>query len=524
MNDRKTALLIFIVALLLFAASMPSREFIGLDCRFSLFVRDILSNGVHGIFPYLYGEAYPDYTVVHAVLAALCAKVLGFSYLSLAIPGAVAAALAVSFTYLCGARISRETGLIAVFIELFSFGFVSNGRNLSVDFFVAAIVMIMFYFLMKYKDSLLISLLTVFIAVFAAVIFRTSLGALIVPAVAFVFYASVLQWKRSLLILIVSGCSVLTALGSIFFAAWLEGGADFLYRLFDAQISGRMSSSKPFFFYFVSGLAEYSLASLLFLGLLIANGKRFFGKIREENEDLRRFVMWVLLIITGLSIPGTKHLRYIIPLVPAMALAAAIMVQRDERLANLLRHWTLKAVLILPWLGLSAVIVTSMIVPFIYSSQNFVIAGMGFAALALAWRAQERALTVRVGLASLVAFWAVVIFICEPAEAYLAGSRNFVEKAMASMKSEAMSEIIFFKTGPDGDDVKFLANTEGLAIKQPVFTGDPKTLFEHSGKALVIIRKNELPSIEGAGLDITVLHEGEIGHKKYAAVKAAASK
>ena len=60
-----------------------------------------------------------------------------------------------------------------------------------------------------------------------------------------------------------------------------------------------------------------------------------FGKILKpsSNEErlIAQLVVWTLIIMVGMSIPGTKNTRYILPAAPALAIIASyILVEKPD--------------------------------------------------------------------------------------------------------------------------------------------------------------------------------------------------
>jgi hypothetical protein len=83
---------------------------------------------------------------------------------------------------------------------------------------------------------------------------------------------------------------------------------------------------------------------------------------------------------------------------------------------------------------------------------------------------------------------------------------------------ERKDTLVFYRVGPDGDDLKYVANLDKIVT--PVFTSDPREILQlEKGEVVITGKENfsELP--ESVLIKIEKIAEGRIGHHVYVAFK-----
>jgi len=139
-------------------------------------------------------------------------------------------------------------------------------------------------------------------------------------------------------------------------AARYEAGPAFVKEVINTQVFNRLDSAspKPFYYYFAH--APFSFATSFPLALIVLGA--FANKISDprlqEWRLLRHCAIWMLAILVGLSIPGDKKVRYLLPLVPAASMIAAHLFVIGDRNRFLLgvRKLVVKFCYLLPVLGM----------------------------------------------------------------------------------------------------------------------------------------------------------------------------
>lgn len=316
--------MVFLISLLIFTAGLNAQEVTSFDTRFYLFAKEMLRNGM-GWFPTTYGEPYPDYPVTSTLLIYVSATMFGgLNKLTAVLPSAMAAACTVALTYLVGALQNRKWGLIAASFMLMTLMFLKSARAISLDMYPALFTAWCFY--LVYKADLRQSEVTkcIYLLLALSFAFRGPIGLVMPAGVISSYYLLNRNWKK----LIYFGTAALMVLvictAVLFVIAYYVGGHPFLQDVIRMQFAGRIENTyQPLYFYFTNSIGNYAvsypLAWLVILGMIGAHRKQ-----DKKNLDLIiKLAGWMLVILIGMSIPGDKKARYILPMVPAIALIAA---------------------------------------------------------------------------------------------------------------------------------------------------------------------------------------------------------
>ena len=473
------ALLFFGVALLSFLLFNFDRELIRLECRFVVFVRE-LSAGAHpGLFPSLYGEHYADYPSTYSLLSFGLSKLFGsVCAFTLVLPVAVSIAASIAVTFLIGAEQSKKLGIIAALLLFCTYGFINGGRSIAMDAFVCLGATCAFRFaqLSSLRSGIwsAVHFTLGLCAIAFAFSFRGPIGAVVASAAFISWSLGALEWRKAFFAALACGILFAMLTTGLFAMAWLEGGHKLLSGVLDSQIGGRLSGSgKPFYLYFTNGLAEFAVAFPLALAALFFARGGIWRKGRGADLELfGRFILWGLIVVLGMTVPSTRHLRYILPAIPAFALAAACL-------------WT--------------------------SPESFKIPESF--AKTLRW--------LNVGRVAIAA--AIMTVFCISVVDYLETksqeARTFVREVEEKLPSP--NAYAFFELGPDGDELKFLCNAK--VFFHPVFVSTPSEI-ENSKVPVIALAKafNALP--EALKARAKGLIKGEMGHKSCVAFVIEAEK
>jgi len=427
------------------------------------------SGSIPGLFPTLYGAPYTDYPVSYTALTHFISRLSGgLSTFALTFPVAVAMALSVAGVYLTGSLLSRRLGLCAGLLSLCTLGVINGGRAASIDGFVCLASVACFLLASLSFSGGLGRRVLCFAAAMAFVVFaflmRGPIGAVVASASFIACFAGGLEWRRAFAAAVVCGAVFALCSAAFFYFSWLQGGEPLLKSVVSSQVGGRLTGSgKPFYFYFANGLGEYAAVFPLALAALFFARKGVWR--RGSQEELRFFgraIAWGLVVVLGLSVPSTKHLRYILPAAPGFALAAACLLCHPSLFS--LPSWAAKAV---SWLSLKKL------------------------------------------LAAAALLCALVVFVVERLEVKFEESRTFVNAAISG--STDRERVVFYQLGPDGEELKFLCNAGGRV--KPSFVSDPKDL-PRDGRTVVTLKKafEALPPELKA--KAWLIASGDLGHKR----------
>jgi len=529
MSRRTIAIYIFLASVALFLAGLQSTEFVRINCRFGLFIHEMAENDI-GIFPLLYGEPYCDYLSIHTYLMYLASFLGGVTMLTATLPSALAAGGVMSLTYLIGARMSNKFGLFAVILLAASYEFLCIARAPSPDMFVAFATIFSFYLMYtadRDKKAVRLFLLPLLFVLGFAI--RGPIGAVIPIGVVCAYYLANRNWKTAIaggvLGALVFACCIMLLIIIIYD----EGGRELVKSFQGAQVGNRMSSGKPVWFYFTNALGSYSLTYPLGLFVMISYAwikrKKYFSKAPIDSYTALRQVLtaWFLVIVIGMSIPGTKHLRYIVSAIPALALLGAFVFVNPDKLAifTKVRDIFLKLCRIAPFVVLGIVIIGAIVlkilkidipVPMFLPAVMFLI--LGFALIGGTRKIKDADRIMFTVALTAMTFLVIKIMLIEPIETYSESSYKLVKK-IEDLRP-ANSKLTFCGIGPDGEDLKYCINLKRSKFYIPTFIPldkNEKILNLKTG-TLIIFKSNKTKSIKPeVRKRLQEVAKGDLGHR-----------
>ncbi|MCF6177507.1 MAG: glycosyltransferase family 39 protein [Victivallaceae bacterium] len=507
MNNRKITLLIFTVGMIAFLAGLYSQEIIRINIRYAIFAFEMKQYGMQ-LFPTLYGKPYLDYFSPFIILTYITTwGGTWINMLTLTIPTAIAGALTLVVTYLIGEQVNKKLGLYAVLICLMTYTFFASVRTPSMDIFVTLFTALSFYLAYtahkngKWKHLLFIPLC--FLASFAI---RGPLGLVIPAAVVFSYYAVNHHWRQATATAIVTAIIGLTGMTAVLYLCAYSGGRELVTLFLDNQIFSRMGGHKPLWFFFSRGLHSYALALPLAFLVIICYAKKLIIKpLKADSAQLylmRSLTAWLLIVFIGMSIPGDKHLRYILPIIPAAALLAAwIFVNFDNSIlfAKLKKIFFLltKIAPVAASLTCIGIIIASNLLHLNIRQLPLIIGCLLFIALAISTLKIPRKLKLEYYHLSLVASMTLSIIILQITvisvmEEYKESSVKFVTAVEQLRQGKPL---YFFKLGPDGEELKYLVNLPYGKMFIPEFIIPPGKYGKTAGTKLPVRAKKQPSAI-----------------------------
>ncbi len=521
-KTNKDSLVIFLLGFVIFIVALTP-EFTGYEARFVLFAQEMLRYGPT-FFPTTYQIPYPDYPATSTFMIYLVSLLLGkVTPFSAVLPTTVTSALILVVIYRIGAIQSRKWGLVAVLFALSTHLFFSETRSISLDQYVSLTTVLCFYIVYsagifnKRKRLWFIPLLLV-----AGFSFRGPIGLIVPAAVVCSYYLWAGEFRKSILVCLMTlGLLIMCSVG-LLAAAYIQAGEVFAKRVINAQVAERMAQSREsYFFYWYRCLFSCAPCYLLAILVVVASFKNI---VRRENKSYKLMgylVSWILIVLIGLSFPAAKKARYILPVVPALSLVAAYLLINPSIKGVLFE--TRKTVLsICSFLPLLASIVTVGIFSFgkyfgLDVDVHYLIALVLLISLIIITGIVKRRLKghpnqdVVLAAVGVAAFIIVNIGIAEPVSLAIECTRPFVEK-MKSLQKERLGEIVFYQIGPDGEDIKFMANYD-RPIK-PVFIKSAEDLLRQSPQIYFIALQEEFDDLpKEIAQEMQVQFYGKIGHK-----------
>ena len=511
--------LLFCGSLLIFTWGLSSQEVVAFDSRFYLFALEMWRHGI-SLFPTTYSRPYPDYPVTSTALIYFFACLYGgLNKLIAILPSAIAASLTVVTTYLIGCLHQKRLGFYAVLFLLLTIGFLKSARSISLDMYPTLLTAGCFYLI--YSADLLqrprrsrwiYPLMTISFA------FRGPIGLVMPAGVICVYYFLNLRIKK----LVTTGIFaflLLVALVAVLFAvAYYAGGETFLRDVMRMQALGRIDNYyRPIYYYMTASLGGYALsfplACLVLLGVAIC-------KFKNENMPHTRFLLyltgWVLIIMLGMSVPGDKKLRYILPIVPALSLLAAYPLAMNVKQTY---FCCLRAILGWLFLFFPALCLLAIELIYLYAHRAgidykipfvslifFFVSAQSIALITAYFCRHALRFDVILTLATAV-FLVFYLTVVEPVSFYYDKARDAIA-AIEMLRLKQDAQLVFYKEQPDGLPIKYLIDSP--VETKPIFIETPAALLQFSGPAFFVASAARFAEL--AHERFTIIATIEMGH------------
>lgn len=514
-------ILLFFCSLVLFTWGLSSEEIVGFESRFFLFAKEMWQTGINW-FPTTYFQPYPDYPATSTILIYFAAKLFGgLNKLTAVLPTAIAASFTIVFTYLIGSLHSKRWGFYAVCFLFLTISFLKGARSITLDMYPTMITACCFYLVYSAdfaKRSARLWLL--FPLLFLSFAFRGPIGLVIPTGVICSYYLIDKNYRKLFFIGCVALLLLIICTGALLALAQHVGGHAFMNDVLHMEVMGRMDSSNlPVFFYFTDAIGKYALsypvACLVLLG--VAYYYFYANKKLPEIDFLAKLFGWMLIILVGMSIPGDKKIRYILPMVPATALIAAypFVVTTNEKYFVIIASLLQKFFLLLP---IILIVATESV--FYYANFHDIqisipyfaiisfLAIMQFINFWLFYRYKSHTTFIFAVAALTLAI--IQIYVIEPIELYVDRAKAFV-LAMESLRAQDHARLVFYKENPDGLPIKYIVNMP--QEEKPVYINSAQELQAYPAPTFFVTKVNNFDELPPVLADkFTIVGNDTLGH------------
>ncbi len=488
MQNKDYSLLIFLTGIVAFTIGLAA-EFTGFDCRAAMFAQEMFRNGPT-FFPTTYGQPYPDYTAASTFMIYLVSLIFGkVTPLTATLPTAIVSSLVLVITYRIGAIRSKKWGLFAVLLLLFTKGFFSLSRRISQDQYTTLVTALSFYLIYSstvyHKQKRLWFIPLLFVVGF---IFRGPIGLVIPTAVVCIYYLFNRDFKLFALMASAASILLIICFKGLLVAAAYQGQETFAHDVWVWQVSSRMGQITHWVgYYFSESFTKYAIVYPFAVIVIIARFKEIFKCKNSDYRLIAYLVLWMLVVVLGMSVPGCKKIRYILPIIPAAALVASYMFVepfRDDIVFGT-KKWFL---VFCSWFPLGTTI--AILVTWVMNKQGFIHFEVNYLAVAVC----SALLTISVYIVrrkykegfpcefafvaiAAVMFIVIKIGITDVRNFNRNRTRPFVQKVI-SLQKQQPGEIAFYKIGSDSDAIKFMANLDKPIL--PKFANSPETILSYN--------------------------------------------
>lgn len=517
--------LLFLLGLLLFTWRLGGQEIISFDSRVYLFALEMWRHGL-SLFPTTYGQPYPDYPVTSTVLIYFSALLFGgLDKFTAVLPTAIAASLTLVFVHKIAVLRNRQLGFYSVLMLLATLAFFKNARAIALDMYPTVITAACFY--LVYSASVLDRPQRskwVYPLLVLGFMFRGPIGLVIPTGVVCVYYLLAGNVRRFLCTGFIALFLLILCTTGLLIAAHAVGGIDFFHDVWRMEVMGRIDNPYlPFYFYFTESFFSYALSyPFAFFGML---GSFYYYYVKLTRSINKRYLLklsgWMLVILVGMSVPGDKKVRYILPVAPALALMAGHLWVTKTRQGYFV---VLQKLLV----GLFFVLPTILflVTMFVWQSAErvglpntlpFMSVSVFFAltqAATVYFYYTDTDLPERrrrwVALLGTICLVVANIFMIEPIELYSEATRDFVV-AVEQARVDDKAALAFYREGADGMPVKYVVNMQ--QEDKPVFVADLESLQKLRKPVYVVTSRSyfqELPDY--VRNNYKVVKEGRVGH------------
>lgn len=495
---------IFFLGIVLFTFGLFHQEIISFESRFYLFAQNMLKDGP-SLFPYTYGHPYPDYPGTSTFLIYLAANLFGgLNKFTAVLPGAIASAGTLAVTYLIGALFDRRWGIAAVFFLLFTAVFIQEARTISLDVYITFITTTCFYLVFsseKYKNYKRLAWIPLLLSF--GFFIRGPIGLVVPTGVICTFYLLEKNIKLFLiagifsLFLLVVNCCLLLLL-----AEHIEGH-QFVHDILHMQIFSRMGDQKapPIYFYFIENFGPFIVTYPLMIIMLLG-----IRQPLKNKKFLLHLLGWIGIILLGLSIPGDKKIRYILPIAPALALFCGyLFVTKESRFFNNLKKYFILLCTYLPLLSCIAIAIC-----LVKTHWQLPYAELFIFLIAIQLVALNKSETLRL-LAGVTTFLIISIFVLEPINLQLNQARKFVQQIEIT-RHVHNAKLVFYREAEDGLPIKYLINMP--QTETPLFFNSPEQLLTFRQPAFYIAKKENFDSLPpNIFSQLKVIGRGKMGRE-----------
>jgi 4-amino-4-deoxy-L-arabinose transferase-like glycosyltransferase len=517
--EARDSIIIFLLGVLVFTLALTP-EFIGFQSRFAMFAREMLRNGP-SFFPTTYGHPYADYPAASVDLVYLVSLPFGrVTSFAAVLPSALASALILVLTYRIGALRCRRWGLAGALFALVTAQFLTDSRSTALDQYTSLATVLSFY-LVYSADQLgrsrrlgLLPLVWIF-----GFIFRGPIGLVVPVAVVGGYYLWNARFQRLAIVAGVALVTLAVCVAGMLAAAQMQGGPPLVQRVLSSQLTGRINDrGRGFSYYWLRCFISYALSYPI---AVLVVGSRFKAILRKGSEDdrlLGALAVWVLIVMLGMSIPSVKHTRYLLPIVPAISLIASRLVveasfagamlgvrRTFERVCRRLPLpvaaavgglFLLKYAAALPWEAHYVAAIVTLVL----------LAGVS-RKLETSW--SDRAIH-SLGICAAVII-IVIVGVTDPISYSLERTEPLV-KQVETLQKDRPGELVFFRIGPDQEDIKFVVNMSHPT--KPRFTESFEELKDLVSPHYIIAEEEVFQSLPPDIETLTrPLLRGRIGHE-----------
>ena len=444
---------IFLLSFFLFSLGTVCVEIVRIDVRFAIFVQDLTRYSL-SVFPTINGVPYPDYPVTMTLFAWLFSAAGRFlNQWTLSLFSMLCGSLTVALVWLTGEKMKKGVGVIAASLLFMTLEFNTTIMGFGIDVPVMAAGSLILYLLTagsrmrRGGSEILFFLLLVF-----CFLIRGPMGLLLLGSAVGGWLLFARQWKRVVIWGLLGAATVVICMGGGYSLIQAAGGRDLFDQFLAWQITSRMAAD-DLFFYLFDGPVVFSPSTALAIATLLTAAA--IRKMRRGGSVLLPLFGFLLFPLILLSVPGCKHLRYMMITVPAFALIGAWGVRMSfllPRCRRILRT-VFRFLASYGWIiALCAALAVTIVSAFFYDTRMFF-----RCALLLLFPAAGLLHRKKKGFLRDIFRTGVVLGILGTVFIFPASTcREVSEKFVRTIEPHRTGRLYFYRIGVDHEDLKYL--------------------------------------------------------------------
>lgn len=538
------AVLVFLLGLFIFTV-MLTRNFSPHEAEEVLYIQSMLRHGF-SLFPTLYDGVlthlnFPGPLSLSYLSCLLFGKLTLFT---MVFPSAIAAALALSVTYLTGALRSKVWGIYAVLFMVGTEIFFVSAR--SVDPYVyRMLITICSLFVVIVLETNTILLTTVLFILFVLGFFVNGVLGLIFPALLVWIYLLYRQeMKKCGGMFCVAIVAFLVSVGVMVWLASSQGGSVLVHKMIMRQINtlGQPQSVKSLYS-FLSLLWMYCLSlPVALLVIVIRWSNLIFAKNKWTMQFLRALFSFTIIVIV-VTLFNSNVFTSMLMITPILSLIAGYLFIEEHTgvITTTTRRFVVWVMSLIPFLSLILMVIAAMIhywnpekyITVLYMPSIILLVLLCLIAFVVVFKKMLMPDT-RILAIMLLALLSYVVFnigLVEQVQANQSSTITLSKELFLQLQKKPQT-IVFYQIGPDKEDLMLMLNlklSEDAAkasaqknildlekiVESPAFVNTPKALLSYPHPAYVVMKQEVYDHLaQQVTGDLQKILTGEVDEEK----------
>jgi hypothetical protein len=538
------SVVIFVLGVFIFTV-MLTRGFSPREAEEVLYIQGMLHHGF-SLFPMLYGGVVTNFNFPGPLsLSYLSCLLFGkLTLFTVVFPGAIAAALALSFTYLTGALRSRAWGIYAVLFMVGTEVFFVSARALDPYVYRMLITIVSLFFVIVFESNTLVLTIILFILFFLGFFVNGVLGLVFPALLVWIYLLYRQEMKKCGWMFCVAIAAFLIGLGLTIWLASAQGGSVLVHKIITRQINtlGQPQSVKSMYS-FLSLLWMYCISfPIALLVIVIRWNNLIFAKNKWTMQFLRTLFSFVIIVVI-VTLSNSNVFTSMLMIVPILSLVAGYLFIEEHTgaITHATQQFVIWVISLIPFISLILMVMAAMMNywnPEKYATAFYMPSIILLILLCLItfffvfkkmMMVNTRTMTIL--FLDLLSYLVFNIGLIEQVQANHS-SAGTLSRELFSQLQKKPQEIVFYQMGPGKEDLMLMLNL-GLSedamrlsapknfsnvekiVESPVFIDKVKDLLNYPQPAYVVMKQEVYDQLaQGIGGNLQKILTGESDEEK----------